>query len=199
MADTAAPETTARATKQTLSGRWANYETDRLPGRAVALARELNTQITAYLLEQGVTTKNFPARLNEALHRTLPIEGRTPRLTGVEYGVLAVNQWLRPIYDGLALWDEEPACQVLEALRVRWAEMAEPESRRFTLDLELVPSWLKAHKDHKDAGKAVAQCVALDAPEEVRIEKRLAQAGAQKRVFQASWTVADDPTEIVIK
>src|SRR6266404_3694796 len=182
MADTAASETTVRATKQTLSGRLVNYAPDRLPGPAGALARELNTEITAYLLEQGVTTRNFPDRLSEALHRTLPVEGRTPRLTGVEYGVLAVNQWLRLIYDGLALWDEEPACRVVEALRVRLNEMAKPESGLFTLDLELVPSWLEAHREENDAGDAVAQCIALDAPEEVRIEKRLAQAGAQKRV-----------------
>lgn len=201
MADTEAlARRTSRATQRaTLSARYTNYDHDRLPGRASAIARDLNTKITRYLIDHGVSNDNFPQHLSDALHRTLPVEGRAPRLTGVEYAVLAVNQRLRPIYDRLEFWDQAPACQVLEALRGRWEAMADPKAGRFSLSLELVPDWLDAHKDDSDGGEAVVQCIYLDAPEEVRVEKRLAQAGAQKRVFQASWTVADDPTEIVIK
>jgi hypothetical protein len=149
------------------------------------------------VIDAGVTDATFPTSLSEALHRTLPAEGRTPRLTGTEYALLAINLRLRPIYDRLEFWDETPACEVLENLRLRWQQMV--ADNRFTLDLESVPAWLDAHRHEGDAGEAVGHCIALDAPHEVRIEKRLAQAGAQKRVFQANWTVADDPTEIVIK
>lgn len=190
-----------RAAKQTatksLSGSHTNFDRDRLPGRAAKLAQTLNTEITRYVLERGITNDNFDEELSKGLHRTLAVEGRKPRLTGIEWSVLAINLRLRPIYDRLEYWDEDPACQVLQALRARWSQMVLDD--RFTLELQLVPAWLDAHKADSDAGEAVTHCVALDAPDEVQIEKRLAQAGAQKRVFQANWTVADDPTEIVVK
>ncbi len=185
------------ATRLTLSASHTNFDRERLPGRASKIAQSLNAEITRYVLERGVTNATFDGELSAALHRTLAVEGRKPRLTGIEWSVLAIDLRLRPIYDRLEYWDKAPACEVLEALRDRWRQMVADD--RFTLDLQLVPMWLDAHKADADAGEAVTHCVALDAPEEVRVEKRLAQAGAQKRVFQASWTVADDPTEIVVK
>lgn len=193
-----APDGTAqRSKRRALSPRHTDYDCDRLPDRASSLSKSLNTQITRFVLDHGVTNENFDQRLSAALHQTLPVEGRTPRLDGAEYAVLAVKQRLRPIYERLETWDEAPACVVLDALQTRWMQMV--DNGKFTLDLERVPEWLDAHKSDDDGGEAVAHCIALDAPTGVRVEKRLAQAGAQKRVFQASWTVADDPTEIVIK
>ena len=188
-----------RSPRPTLSARHVNFDHKGLPGRAAALARALNIELVKYLQASHVSNDNFREQLSRALHHTLPKEGRKRRLSGTEYAVLAVHLRLKPIYERLEYWDEEPACRVLEALTERWRQMACAPAERFTLDLELVPSWLDAHRGEADSGDAVAHCIRLDAPDEVQIEKRLAQAGAQKRVFQANWTVADDPTEIVVK
>lgn len=188
---------TRQATGRRLSSRHTQVDPSQLPVAAQKAAKALNTAIGRYAFAQGVDDASFDDVLSRALHATLPVEGRRRRLEGDEYAVLALRSYLRPIYEALEQWEEEPARQVIEALRGRWNLMA--KDKRFTLDLTLVPDWLKAHKAQGDAAEAVVHCIALDAPEEVRIEKRLAQAGAQKRVFAANWTVADDPTEIVIK
>jgi serine/threonine protein kinase len=97
----------------------------------------------------------------------------------------------------LAKWDPLESAVVLDALRDRWEAMQ--ANKRFNLRLADVIGWIRAHEDDPDRADAVAECIAVDAPLEVQITRRLTQRGAQKRVFRGTWTVADDPPEIVLK
>lgn len=184
-------------TARTLTQRRLNVDTSRLDGEAAGQANKLRRAVYQYARANGVDDGSVDALLSEALHGSLRVDGRRGQVSGSQYAVLALRVTLRPIFDALEHWDEAPAAQILEALNERWRRMA--EEARFGLDLADVPHWLRAHAADSDGAEAVAQCIALDAPEEVRIEFRLAQAGMQKRVFAANWTVADDPTEIVLK
>ena len=193
-------ESDRRATKPAkprLSPSRLNLDASGLPGASGKLFRKFTGGIFDYARSQDVSDTNFERILSEALHHTLPQAGRQPTLTGREYAVLALNLYLPPIIDTLERWDEEPAIQVVEALQARWDQMRRED--RFNLNLRDVCEWLHVHALDDDRGEAVASCIRLDAPEEVQIERRLAQAGAQKRVFAANWTIADDPTEIVVK
>lgn len=187
----------AKSVARTLSQRHLNVDTSRLPGKAAQQANKLRRAIYEYARRNAVDDDNVDDVLSQALHGSLRVDGRRQKVGGAQYAVFALRLGLRPIFEALEHWDEAPSIQVLAALNERWKSMAEED--RFGLDLADVPRWLYAHAGDADGGEAVSQCIALDAPEEVRIESRLAQAGMQKRVFAANWTVADDPTEIVLK
>jgi serine/threonine protein kinase len=184
--------------KPALTARKVSADTKGLPSEAQIRFDRLKRRALDVARRARVTDRNADEILSEALRQALPQQGRSPvPLDARHYAVLALRRRFQPIIDALEEWDDHAATSVVDALITRWDEMA--VSKRFNLDLVAVPGWINRHAADADRGAAVAHCVRLDAPAEVRIEKRLAQAGSQKRVFAASWTVADDPTEIVIK
>lgn len=154
-----------------------------------SLRRQVYTRVNRALNGDAVERKRVLARVAGA-----------PRPTDEPgWSLIALTQRLEAIVKRLEAWETEEQRQVGSALLKRYSEMVETEL--FNLDLLDLAMWLENH-DQDEAGEradAVCHCIALNAPTEVQIEKRLAQAGAQKRVFKAKWTVADDPTDIVVK
>jgi serine/threonine protein kinase len=172
-------------------------ETSSLPGAAGAAFDELTVAILEHAAAEGIDEGGFDSFFGRALWESLPKDGRHPTHDGAHYVALALGRDLKIVIDALSHWEEKPCLTVVAALQARWQAMVGAD--RFNLDLAQVASWMEKHRDDADRGQAVAHCIELDAPDEVRIQRRLAQTGQQKRVFAASWTVADDPTEIVVK
>lgn len=122
---------------------------------------------------------------------------RPRRLEGSEYGLVSLADRVKPITDALSAWSPEEAKRVYRALKARVVAME--NEGRFSLNMADVPKWIAAHGSDPERAEAVAQMVGLNAPLEVTLEERLTQTGSQKVVFRATWTVADDPTDIVFK
>lgn len=110
---------------------------------------------------------------------------------------LLEREQLQTLIDELSTWSDEDAAHVLTAVQSRWETMC--NEGRFTLTLTDVRRWVDAHAADSDRGERIARCITLDAPVEVQINRLLTEAGKQKRVFEASWIVADEPTNIVVK
>jgi len=142
-----------------------------------------------------------------AQHVATPVEAKrelaeaitaSAPLNAAQWALVGLTERLQPVIDLLAEWSPEEQDQLLEGLESRYATMARED--RFNLDLRDACTWLRTHQDDgPERAEAVLHCISLDAPSEVQIERRLPQAGSQKRVFKARWTVADDPTDIVLK
>ena len=114
-----------------------------------------------------------------------------------EYALAALADGLPTLLNVVRGWPSADISTLFHALRQRWTQMCTEE--RYNLRLESVVDWATAHQSDPDRADAVAACITVDAPVEVDITRRLSKAGSQKVVFEAKWTVADDPTEIVLK
>jgi serine/threonine protein kinase len=113
-----------------------------------------------------------------------------------QFALVALADGLPSLLDSMRGWPSREVRIVFDALSGRWNTMILED--RFNLDFDHIIGWVGAHTGD-DRADAIASCIAVDSPVEVRILSRIAQAGSQKIVFLAQWTVADDPTDIVLK
>ncbi len=99
-------------------------------------------------------------------------------------------------------WSEEEFVTVFNALAVRWQTMQDLNA--VDLRSEDVLAWIKVHSDSGrsdvvERAVAVAACVEVTPPPQVRLKSRLPMTGHQKRVFDAVWMSAGGEREIVLK
>jgi serine/threonine protein kinase len=159
------------------------------PSRAVARA------LGRYKLDPtGLGTQAFEAWMTFLTAVAGAATNRGHEASAYADGLLAGP--VQPLLDTLRDWPDGDAAEVFVALTERWKVMR--RLHVYDLDLADVVHWAADH-DEDGRSAAVVSCIAVTPPPEVRIERRLAMTGHQKRVFAAEWTASGQRRQIVLK